>query len=595
MVRTTKTYNLTQVDIDALKCSVKDHEKQVHLIFLSPVNRLTNQKELETLFPKHPKKTVEDLILAAWAQWGTGMADKLRGSFGFAIFDGSKQSIYIARDVFGICPIYIHRDDTQLIIGSSSRLVRSLLGPDIQRDLVMLADFIKGGYIERERTFFSDIRRVQAGHWMLIESEKTVKHKYWSATDHPEDVVYNSPTQEFNERFKNSIKSVYVPKKTGLLLSGGLDSSAIAGVLKTQGVSGKDLPCLSLTYNKTENWSDAPHLKTMLEYIDVDPVEFESDCHDPLSDMEYWLEVMDGPYLSHGHSVSFRLLSAARDMGLTHVLTGHGGDEVVSYGFGRLNELAKERRWKTLWKEMSARSDLYGSSRFGTFYYYLAHIKWIRRIQHFINRIRRKVFSSPKPNSDYLSLALSQKVDVSRYDFTVALRRGEHDERMVHNENLSLPLQATALEIYTLCSEASGVVVEHPFLDRNLVEFCLSLPSEWKLRNGFSRFIIRDAMKGQMPESVRVRRDKFDFTNNFRKGLFSNTERLLELTDPTTPLISEYVNVHKLEDIRKKVCKNKAELERPEVTFLWRVAVLNLWFGIEIAQLKKPKLFKLKN
>jgi len=180
--------------------------------------------------------------------------------------------------------------------------------------------------------------------------------------------------------------------------------------------------------------------------------------------MKHWLTVMDGPFLRYGHSVSFKLLPIAKALGFTEIYSGHGGDEIVSYGTGRLNELAKEKKWLTLWREVKLLAKTYERNPYAFFYQYRLHFNIFR---------------------------------------------------------------ATSLEVFALCAEASDVTVHMPFFDRDLGEFCLSLSSDLKLRHGLTRYILREGMKNIMPESVRLRKDKFDFSSNFKNGLFADPGELL--------------------------------------------------------------------
>lgn len=590
MIWANKNENLALVERVYLGRDTSDLSCISRVFFLAPNTKLTNLSELQALFGLRQNSSIKEVLISAWHKWGSEMADKLRGAFGFAIFDVESQSVYMARDPFGLCPVYYSLDEIRLIVGSSSRLVRSTFGSHAKQDQLMLADFICGVVLERQNTFFEKIKRFSAGHYMLLRRNKLTTKQYWSVSDSPKDVHYGSPSRVFYDHFKRSVKNSFNPNSSTLMLSGGLDSSAIAGAIKDQDLISGNLPCMSLIYNETEDWSDGKYLRDISHFVEADIKTFKSDFHNPLDNMEHWLKVVDGPYLPYGHSVSFRLLPAAKELGFSHVLSGHGGDEVVSYGFGRLNELAKRGLWRLLWNEVSASSNLYGGSKYLIYYRYLAHIEILKKGQKYLRRKRRiKEHRSPI-DSDSLSKNLKNEIDLSRYNIRVAAQKIEHDERMIHDETLAGPLQATALEVFALCSEASGVTTEMPFFDRELVEFCLSLPSDWKLRASQSRYILREALKGKVPESIRLRQSKFDFGGNFKMGLLSDIPKLLELTDPKASSIDEYVNTKWLESLRNRIISGDRDLYITEAFFLWRVAILNLWLGMISASLEKPEL-----
>lgn len=561
-----------------------------YLLFLSPGTKLANHRELEALFSADELKSTAELILSSWGRWNTDIVTKLRGPFAFAIFDKKTNSIFLARDHFGLCPVYYFVDPVRIIIGTSARLVRSFLSPDIKRDNVMLADFISGAFREAERTFFTDIKRLMSAHTLRISADTMVKKRYWSVADVPVNIDYGSPKQEFIERFRRSVLRDYVPGGTALFLSGGLDSSAIAGILKPEMTPENPLPCLSLTYHQTKDWNDSDHLSSMANFLDADLLEYESDTHDPLADMEHWLRVMDGPYFPPGHSVSSRLLPKVSELGYTHVYSGHGGDEIVSYGLGRLNELAKAGKWWTLWKEAKGAAPLLHQKPMQVFYRYLTHVPVIKRVQYNIRAILNGKKRPAPAQLKVLSSEFESLQTPPKDGGKTAWGRIEHDERMLQNETLEIPAQATMLEITALCAEASKVTVNMPFFDLDLAEFCLSLPSHWKLKNGQTRYIVREAMRDKMPDSVRLRQDKFNFAENFKIGLLANSERLLYLTDPSKHPISKMIHLGTLQALQKKIRNKNLKIKNTEAFFLWRVAVLSLWLGIESAWPNRPEL-----
>ena len=567
------------------------HTENATLVFLSPNTNISNQGELESLFfDNQASSTLEDVILAAWSHWGKDMANKLRGAFGFAIFDKASRSLYIARDNFGVSPVYTSIDENKVIIGSSSRLVRACLEPNTQRDTLMLADFLSGASLESERTFFEDIRRLPSGHWMYLNQTDVTKERYWNVTDVPADVHYAEPDQEFRRRLSKPIRQGFVQGKTALMLSGGMDSSSIGALIKHLELSDDPLPTLSLTYNETKGWCDEDHLKTMIEFLGDNSHEYPSDFHDPLADMKHWLTVMDGPFLRYGHSVSFKLLPIAKALGFTEIYSGHGGDEIVSYGTGRLNELAKEKKWLTLWREVKLLAKTYERNPYAFFYQYRLHFDIFRRLQRKLQRKRPKTAEKKAVNVNSLSEALAGQIDASRYHVKNIRSRIDHDERMVHDDTLAHPLQATSLEVFALCAEASDVTVHMPFFDRDLGEFCLSLSSDLKLRHGLTRYILREGMKNIMPESVRLRKDKFDFSSNFKNGLFADPDRILKLTDPNSIPISEFINVEWLQTLRNKIKQGQTDVHITEAFFLWRVVILGYWLEIESQHPEKPAL-----
>lgn len=589
MIRCTSTFDAVVIDTDKLANFVpKIYEpspiEAIKVIFVSYALRLDNRAELITELGLSEGATDSELLAHGWLAWREELANRLRGAFGFGIFDAATGVLYIARDIFGISPIFWAKDEARLIIAASSRGVRSLLSFAPVHNKASLADFICGGEIDREQTFFEGVSRFPAANCLVLTKDGEKRTKYWSTGEVPRNKPETSPVQKFRDLFQNSVRNCFSSGNSVLFLSGGLDSSSIAGALHAEGVK---VPSLSLVYPETKDWSDKAYLSALENDLGITLDGTPSDFHDPLADISKWLRVVDGPYLPYGHSVSSQLLLKARALGHKVVLSGHGGDEIVSYGFGRLNELARQGQWLTLWRETSAAAGLYHESRFRLFRRYLSHIEWFRRIER---RLRLQVKGKVWSGQQFLADSIAKTLDPSRFRRKFAGERLDHDERMIHEEALNSPLQPISLEVIATCSHAEGVETRMPFYDRDLVELSLSLPSEWKLNGGLSRFILRKAMENSLPQSVVRRQDKFDFTDNFKRGLLAKKEALLALTDPEIHRLDEWVNIDAVKAVRARLQEPINSIETVDAFFVWRVAVLASWLQIASESLAKPQL-----
>lgn len=543
--------------------------------------RLDNKLDLAARLSLPASSSCEALISAAWTRWHSGMANELRGAFAFALYDPARGELYAARDVFGLSPMFWRSEGDFLWLARDSRTLRSMLEEALPEDMLMLADFVAGAMLERERTFFEGVNRFPAAHWMLVRRDEIIQQRYWGLSRLAPSARSEDPVGRFRHLFDTAVANCAAERRTVLLLSGGLDSSAIAASL------GPGTRALSLTYRATKDWCDDKHLTAVAEATGTIVREVPSDRHDPLRDASFWLQAVDGPYLPRGHSVSFQLLPMARQAGFDTVLSGHGGDEVVSYGFGRLNELAKQNRWWRLWLETRATAGLYGESRFALFRRYLTHIETYRRIYQRLVRDRN---AATGVDHGFLDPERVEQIGGERYRLRPAAARLDHDERMLHEEALTQPLQPTSLEIFALCSHAAGVETRMPFYDRALVEFSYSLPSEWKLCDGLSRYILREAMRGSLPETVIARRDKYDFAPPFVAGLASVQDKVLDLTSPDFPAFAGLVNRPRLLEAREDFSRNGTSVRLMNAFFLWRVAMLRIWFDMAPAPPDKLEL-----
>ncbi|MEL7319231.1 MAG: asparagine synthase-related protein [Pseudomonadota bacterium] len=599
MIVSTSARDLTQIDFAALQDSPSATSGPPRLVFLSSGFDLTNREEVMAALQLPSGAAAEDILRAGWERWDEELPDKLRGAFAFALYLPQTRTIFAARDIFGLSPLYYAWQKGSLILGSASQAVRSLLPGHGTLNELMLADFVSEQFIETDQTFFTEIARLPQAHVMRATSDGHFAERYWRIEDVARDQSPDDAPERFRALFDAAVADCTRNTDPVLLISGGMDSSAIAASMRAQDPNA-DIHAAAMTFHATAIWEDEPYLADITSHASLNLDEVPSDNHNPLADMEHWLAVMDGPYLPRGWSISGRLLPMMRGKGFKRILSGHGGDEIVSFGFGRLNELAMAGRWLELYKTTRASSGLLSGgawTRWRTFQRYLVHIPAYRALRNLRAKLKtgpsktaKSVNSSAQYAQEWLAPSLTQTIDLSRYDRPSVASKRDHTERMMHEEAMTLGVQPLSLEVFAVCAEASDVDIRFPFYDRDLLELCLSLTSDWKLRDGLSRYVLRAAMGEDLPRSIRERVNKHDFLESFLRGLWEAKDQLKHWTDPDRPGLTDFVNRDTLSALRARLSQNEMSYEWAEANFLWRVAVLGMWLEIAKQPLERPTL-----
>lgn len=564
--------------------------RNCQILFISINFRLDNAKALcDELGLKQGADTVT-ILESGWSKWGVNIPQALKGAFGFAVHDVPSKSVHIFRDHMGLSPVFYSLSEDKLSIGATSRDVRSTLAIPVQPDRAMLSDFIAGNFTSTDCTFFDAIKRLPPASHLTVSKTSCKVEKYWDLRKTSISDPSFQPVNTFRKLFDESVEANDEPDQSALMLSGGLDSSAILASLCSGSNANAKRPCLSMTFTQSTGWKDETHLKAVVAQFDViDHIEVESDAFDPLDRAGFWLSKLDGPYFPYGHAVTCQVLDICREKGLLTVMHGHGGDEIVSYGFGRLNELALQRKWWTLWKQTAGPAHLAGTSRIKLFFKYLSHYPVIRKIlQRIYARTTPPHLGQGQGVEAYLDPQLLEEVGRARYDAKSPSTNKFHNERMIQEDNLTTPVQPLSLEVIAISSEALGVQTRMPFYDKALVEYCLSLPSQWKLDKGLTRYILRRAFEGELPASLLRRKDKYDFTDTFKAGLLAQRQKLVDLTDPHHHDVGPYVNLKTLNRLRELLITGSKDIERFDLFFLWRVAILSKWLEIRDIELSKP-------
>lgn len=545
------------------------------------VGRLTNFDQIAQSLGLSRDVTIGAFLCAAWRKWGDGLADQLRGNFLIAVYDNRARQLYVARDAMGVMPVYYSRFDKSLVVSNSSGAVRARLPHAPALNRAQLADFLCGEESGYESTFFDDIARLPPGHWLKCCEGGLSKKRYWNLHEvRSIGGTLSEQTERFQEIFDKSLATTYVEGKTAILMSGGLDSSMIAGSLMHVMKAGPEVLALSRTYPNERKWNDRPHIESLRNYLPFSFAELPGDGYDPLLGLDLHLRALDGPYISYGHSETFAGKAFLADAGFSGVLNGHGGDEIVSYGAGRLNELALERKWLELWRQTEPLSRLHNTSRWQLFSPYLSHFYRIRLLRQYWSRLAQQ--ASPEPKTyPILTDEGKQLVQGGSGQLRNPLsRRYDHTERSLHEEDVTSALYARAFEVMAIASAAVGVETLMPFCDRDLVEYSTSLPSETKLGGGFTRRILREAMRGRVPETVRTRSDKYDFTRPFIAGLLSVKSRMDELIDAHRGILAELVDRKELQRLRSEVIRCGNDIDRQDARCIWRILVASKWIEI---------------
>lgn len=567
--------------------------------------RIDNREELIVLLDLNHRSSAEitdsQIILAAYEKWGDHSPERLLGSFAFAVWDGRQRSLFCARDHMGTKPFYYYRSEATFIFGSEIKAVLSR--PDVPHKLneVRVAEYLASVFDDKTITFYAGIVRLAPGHSLNLSSDRVHLQSYWSLD--PSRELRLGSDEAYAEAFREIfIKAVVSSARSAFpaasCLSGGLDSSAVSCVAQKMldQNGGSPLRTLSIVFDEVTQCDERPFIDKVLARGGFEAHYVGGDRIGPLENISSMLWHQDEPFYAPGLFSTWELFRAARDQGVRVLLDGHDGDGTVSHGHGRLNELAQAGQWIALTVEANGLSKVYGSSLGGILWSYLRHYKLdplianssaLSRIQHFsqalCQRVRRD--NAPSDHLDWKSLVspdFARRIDLAERCRTwAAVRpRGVECEREMHYRTVVAGLQPFALEVFDKAAAAFSIDIRHPFWDKRLVEFCLSLPAEQKLSGGWSRVILRRALGGFLPREIQWRIPKTDFLPSFSHGLFvRDQDRLEKIILGDLEVIEGYVDILALQRLYQQILaqRSRKKLKVEEVLTLWRAVSLVLW------------------
>jgi asparagine synthase (glutamine-hydrolysing) len=538
--------------------------------------RIDNRSELIEVL--QIEETIGDaaLVLTSYRRWGSECVRHIEGDFAFAIWDTRDRSLFCGRDPFGVKPfVYAHLPGKLFAFGSEVRALLVIEEMPRQVDEKRIAGYLSIHFDDVERTFFRAIRRLPGGCTLTLRDGVARMTRYWS----PDSIrpIRLASDAEYAEGFRDHLiratrerMRVTRPAEIGAMLSGGLDSSAIACVARDQMAA--PLPVFSWIF------SDAPEADErefqeivageggMVRHI----IDSAKEDYSPWTDLEQLLP--DGPPYAANFYLNHAVAQRARQLGMRTILDGLGGDSSISRGGPRFVELFARGRFPTLVREMRAFTEVNESDPT------VAHVFRSRVMAPLlppaIFRLYQRIWRrrGPDPWARILSDGAATLISSEKSPFRPHLSVGAE-----HREHLRSPMMAEGLELFDRVMALSRVEGRYPFFDRKLVEYCVSLPSDQKLAGGYSRVVARRAMKGIVPDAIRWRAGKGKPGLHVIPALLASRNRFddIFLRDPS--VLEPYVDIDIVRGIARDFLDGRAANPFLTGVRLWTIAAAGFW------------------
>lgn len=534
--------------------------------------RLDNRAELTAqLCPEGEVHSDCRLLYLAIEYWTDEAPRHLRGDFAFVALNKATGTILACRDPFGIRPLFFRVEEGVLSFSTEARGLINLAirSPRLNISDVRISHTIsavtgngsKGGEAE-----IRGLYRVQPGHLLVKNKEELTEVSYFKLR--PAELAPDPdwPT-EFRRRFEDAVESRLRTKgKLATLLSGGLDSSAITAAAARQ--SAKNFCAVAGIFKEKASGDEEIYIEAVGNHLGLDVLKVPLDEVSPIKAMQSIIAAMGRPFNAPGIAVLDSLLPHISKSGAMHYLDGHGGDEVISYGFDKLIELGRQKKWLELWKQMPAWSGLFGTSQlfdFARFFLRFSTLPGTYRLRRTLLSLGKGKLTDPgRLVKEKFAGNLPAKEPIGK----TALER--------HVQSIQNGLLCESFELYDVVASRHGLQPLFPFFDQRLVEFCLAVPDDLKLHNGHTRYLMREAMQSYLPSKVLWRRSKFDFTPVLRRQL-APWQKETDLNDDarSSPLLN-ILSQERITSFLKK-CQDTHRLKSEDAQLLWRIISLDYW------------------
>lgn len=475
-------------------------------------NYIELRRELEQYGHVFRSSGDTEVLLAAYVRWGRDCLQKLNGMWAFLVYDLHRQIIFGSRDRFGVKPLYRYRVGDLVFFGSE---IKTILASGHYREGTnwrVAATFLLRQQLDAtEETFFSGITRISAGSAFELDLRGQYREwKYWSLPPCDEGAV-EGPVERFGELFDDSVTlRMRSDVPVGVSLSGGLDSTSIVcAMARSQATAPPTGDALwAFSYNAAE-FDESAFVRDTLEQTGARLIGLEIDARTLLPRLRDVLWYHDEPVHSMTALISFELMRLAAKNGIKVILGGQGADETLA-GY----RLYFRHYWTTLLatrglahtrREIGAYTRVHGGDPARLLAAAVGQLLRgkARALPAYRGRAERRMHRIACANPCF-ARELSAALPVDRLEADQTLNAA-----LRHSiERADLPLY---LRVDDRNSMAHSLEMRLPFMDYRLVSYAHGLPAEWKMRGPWNKYILRESMRGRIPESVRTRPEKFGF------------------------------------------------------------------------------------
>jgi asparagine synthase (glutamine-hydrolysing) len=487
------------------------HFESLHLVFNGEIyNYRELRDELRRLGHGFETEGDAEVLLHAWAEWGTGTLERLNGMYALAIWDDSEQTLQLASDPFGEKPLYYAVRNGRIVFASE---IKALLhDPEIA---AAPEDLALASYIAREampsvaESFFAGIERLPAAHLLTFRSGRARVEPYWAPRVIEVPSAYDEAVSSLRELLVDSIRlRLRSDVPVGTSLSGGIDSSTIV-MLSSELAGDHTRHAFTARFPgfERDEWAYASKVAGragVAEHHATVPTVDEV-----LDDLPTLVRDHEEPVGSLSIYAQWRVMQTAREAGVVVLLDGQGGDELFG-GYGAtlgwsLRSGGPRRLAREVVDEPARARGLVES--FAVDY-----------LPNPLRRVHRRRIASPYASAQAVGASTAAPIQPPGPPGRAgsALRR----QLLTQSFETSLP---QLLRYADRSSMAWSREVRLPFLDRRIAEFALSLPTWFLYRDGVTKRILRDIGRGLVPDDILGRRDKVGFEPPQRTWL--NDER----------------------------------------------------------------------
>jgi asparagine synthase (glutamine-hydrolysing) len=530
-------------------------------------NYLELREELELLGVSFFTKTDTEVLLKAYIEWGEAVQHKFNGMWAFAIFNKKEQTLFLSRDRYGIKPLYLMDNEHIIAFASEIPSLLTLMDRKPKPNYQAIFDYLAFNRTDHlETTFFEEIDMLNHGHSALIHLHSGVsmtKSRWYDLRkelDKKQFIINNE--KEFQDLLVDSVcLRLRSDVPVGVCLSGGLDSSAVVSIIAEK-LHRKDIATFSSVFEKGQTGDESEFIDEYLDIVD-NMYRITPDAGDLLNNLHRFVRLHAEPIPTTSPFAQFKVMELAGKH-VTVTLDGQGADEILGgyhYFFGfYFKDLLRNFQLITFFSELVSYLRIHRSIfALKTLLFFLLPDSFKAKAQasrkgyfhkDFINRYAK---TGKLSGGLYASKSLKESL-INHFEYKL-----EHLLKWEDRNSMHFSIEARV-----------------PFLDHRLVEATINLDNRWKIRKGFTKFILRESMKNILPEKIRLRTDKIGFATP--QDLWLRNPQLMDLMSEL--LTSEKFESRNIIDknISRRIVEEHVVGKKNHAKEMWKWFQLELWF-----------------
>lgn len=511
---------LSIIDLAGGDQPIGNEDGSIQVVFNGEIYNFPELRaRLESRGHRFRTKSDTEVLVHLYEEHGERLTEHLRGMFAFALWDRPRRRLLLARDHVGQKPLFIYRDREKLVFGSELKAI--LAHPNVDRtiDPAAIDDYLTWGMVPGERSIFANVRKLPAAHALLVDREhwNETPRRFWQLRFEPDHL---RPLEDWKAAIDAKIRETVASHRiadvpVGAFLSGGLDSSAIVATLAAQG--GPKLKTFSIGFDEAE-FSELPHAREVARHFGTEHVE-EIVRPQAVGSLEDLVRFYDEPF-ADSSAIPTMAVARLAAKSVKVALSGDGGDEAFG-GYARYAHDLREARIRKLLPNWFRRTLLHRLARAWP------RADWLPKPLRLKTTLTNLALNPADAYANTLSLArpaTRQRLLSAHLREVLAHHRPEQQAIAAYGHppdalagmlatDIALLLPDDFLTKVDRASMAYGLEVRPPFVDHELLELAAQLPSELKVRNGETKWLLKELMEptrspGQpsRPEKARLPR-----------------------------------------------------------------------------------------